>query len=144
MKTKSDHIFHLPIWWFILPSYLTLWSIGFSLYNFFDGNGMMQAFGIDTGGASDFIMLNSAGRYVALAIAMILGIWIFRTFSSLLLALLGRLSMDVLDLIAGLQTGVIIDVMGVVQSFLMFLIPNLVSIYFLIKFRNKRDVLASD
>ena len=105
---------------------------------------MMQAFGIDTGGASDFIMLNSAGRYVALAITMILGIWIFRTFSSLLLALLTRLSMDVLDLIAGLQTGVIIDVMGVVQSFLMFLIPNLVSIYFLIKFRNKRDVLASD
>ena len=144
MKTNSDHIFHLPTWWFILPSYLTLWSIGFSLYNFFDGNGMMQAFGIDTGGASDFIMLNSAGRYVALAIGMILGIWIFRTFSSLLLTLLVRLSMDVLDLIAGLQTGVIIDSMGVVQSFLMFLIPNLVSIYFLIKFRNKRDVLASD
>jgi len=96
---------------------------------------MMRAFGIDTGGASDFIMLNSAGRYVALAAAMVIGIWIFRSFSSILTALLARLIMDGLDLFAGLQTGVILDFMGVVQSFLMFFLPNLILIWFLIKYK---------
>ena len=109
----------------------------FSIYNFVDGNGMMTAFGIDTGGASDFIMLNSAGRYIALGVAMIVGIWVFRTFSSIMTALLARLGMDILDLIAGLQTGIITDFSGVTQSFLMFLLPNLLSIWLLIRFRNK-------
>ena len=80
-------------------------------------------------------MLNSAGRYVALA--MLLGIWVFRTFSSILTALLARLGMDILDLIVGTQTNVIVDIMGVFQSFMMFLIPNLISIYFLIKYKNE-------
>ena len=120
-----------------MPAYLTLWTIGFSLYNLVDGNGMMQAFGIDTGGASDFIMLNSAGRFMALGVAMILGIWVFRTFSSILTVLAARLSMDILDLFAGIQTGIIADATGIVQSFLMFLLPNIISIWFLIRFRNE-------
>lgn len=71
--TRTDDPIHLPKWWFIIPVYLTLWTTSFSLYNLIDGNGMMKTFGIDTGRASDFIMLNSAGRYVALAVAMIIG-----------------------------------------------------------------------
>ncbi len=135
MQTKSDSVFSLPTWWYLLPAYLTLWTVSFSLYSFFDGHGMMEAFGIETGGASDFIMLNSAGRYIALAVALTTGIWIFRTFSSILTALLTRLSMDTLDLIAGLQTGIITDATGVLQSFVMFLLPNLISIWFLFRYR---------
>ncbi len=85
---------------------------------------MMAAFEVDTGGASDFIMMNSAARYIAIAIAMILGIWIFRTLASIVTALCTRLAMDLLDLLAGLQTGLIADWTGVSQSMALFLIPN--------------------
>ena len=114
----------LPLWWYIAPAYLTLWTICFSLWNLFDGNGMMAAFGVDTGGASDFIMLNSAARYVAVAVAMILGVWVFRSFASILTALCTRFVMDLLDLVAGLQTDLIIDWIGVAQSMALFLVPN--------------------
>jgi hypothetical protein len=82
-------------------------------------------------------MLNSAGRYIALGVAMVLGIWIFRSYSSILTVLIARLSMDVLDLVAGLQAGIITDATGVIQSFLMFLLPNLISIWFLIRIKNR-------
>lgn len=137
MKSRIEPSFNIPNWWFILPAYLTLWSLGFSLYNFIDGNGMMEAFGIDTGGASDFIMLNSAGRYIAIAIAMLVGIWVFRTYHSILTALIARLSMDVLDLVAGLQTGTVQGASGGFQSFMMFLLPSIISIYFLVRFRRR-------
>ena len=80
-------------------------------------------------------MLNSAGCYIAIAVAMVVGIWMLRSFNSILTALLARLGMDILDLVVGLQTGIIIDVTGIVQSFLMFLLPNLISIWFLFRFR---------
>jgi len=137
MKTKAEKTITIPTWWFIIPAYLTLWSLVFSTYNYVDGNGMMEAFGINTGGASDFIMLNSAGRYIALALAMVLGIWVFRTYHSILTALYTRLTMDGLDLVVGLQTGIITDGSGVVQSFLMFLAPNLISIYLIIRWYRK-------
>ncbi|WP_462252497.1 hypothetical protein [Ekhidna sp.] len=127
----------LKWWWYILPAYLTLWSIGFSLWNLFDGEGMMVAFGIDTGGASDFIMLNSASRYVAIGVGMIIGIWIFRTYSSILTVLIIRFVMDVLDLYSGLQADIIQDISGVVQSLLMFLIPNLLAIISLFRLNKK-------
>lgn len=122
----------LPIWWYLAPAYLTLWTIGFGLWNFIDGNGMMAAFGVDTGGASDFIMLNSAARYLAIAVCMVLGIWVFRTYAAILTALATRLSMDVLDLVAGLQTGLIAGAGGVARSFGMFLLPNLFAIVTLV------------
>ena len=139
MIISSNHSFKVPGWYWIFPAYLTLWTLLFSIYNFVDGNGMMEAFGIDTGGASDFIMLNSAGRYIALAVAMLVGIWLIRSFGSILTALLARLSMDILDLWAGLSTGVIQDSMGVIQSFLMFLLPNLIAIGLLIRYKNKHS-----
>ena len=123
----------LKWWWYILPTYLTLWSVGFSLWSLVDGPGMMESFGIETGGASQFIMLNSAARYVSIAIGMILGIWIFRTFHSILLALLIRLSMDILDLYAGIQAEIITNFSGVLQSMFMFLIPGILSILLLLK-----------
>lgn len=125
-------------WWYIAPAYLTVWSVAFSLWNLLDGPGMMEAFGINTGGASEFIMLNSAARYVAIAVGMVLGIWIFRTYHSILLALLIRLVMDVLDLVAGLSSGIITDATGVVQSLLMFILPNLFAVYTLQRFREKQ------
>ena len=137
METRSGHSFSIPKWWFILPAYLTIWTLVFSIYNLVDGNGMMEAFNIDTGGASDFIMLNSAGRYAAVATAMLIGIWILRTFSAMLTALLARLVMDILDLYAGIQAGVITEATGILQSFLMFLLPGLISIWFLFRFRSK-------
>ncbi len=130
----------LKWWWYILPAYLTLWSVGFSLWNLFDGAGMMVAFGIDTGGASDFIMLNSASRYVAIAVGMVVGIWIFKTYSSILTVLIIRFVMDVLDLYAGLQADIIQDISGVVQSLLMFLIPNLLAIISLNRLNKKLTV----
>jgi len=123
----------LKWWWYILPAYLTLWTIAFSLWNLMDGNGMMEAFGVDTGGASPFIMLNSAGRYVSIAVAMVLGIWVFSTFHSILLALLVRLTMDVLDLGIGLQTGLVEGASGVIQSLLMFIVPNIISLFLLFR-----------
>ena len=94
---------------------------------------MMQQFGIDTGGASDFIMLNSAGRYLAIAIGLVMGVWVFRSYYSILTALIIRLFMDVMDLVIGIQTDVIQDVTGVVQSFLMFLLPGAIGIGLLVK-----------
>lgn len=137
MQIKAENAFSVPRWWYILPAYLTLWTLAFSIYSLIDGQSMMEAFGIDTGGASEFILLNSGGRYFALAVAMILGIWVFRTFSSTIVTLLARLSMDLLDLWAGLQAGVIADASGVIQSFLMFLLPNLISLWFLVRFKNR-------
>ena len=122
-------------WWYIAPAYLTVWSVAFSLWNLVDAQGMMEAFKVDTGGASEFIMLNSAARYVAIAVAMVVGIWVFRTYHSILLALLVRLVMDVLDLVAGLSSGIITDATGVIQSLLMFILPNLFAIYTLRRFK---------
>ena len=122
-------------WWYIAPAYLTVWSVAFSLWNLVDAQGMMEAFKVDTGGASEFIMLNSAARYVAIAVAMVVGIWVFRTYHSILLALLVRLVMDVLDLVAGHSSGIITDATGVIQSLLMFIVPNLFAIFTLRRFK---------
>ena len=131
----------LPIWCYIAPAYLTLWTICFSFWNFIDGNGMMTAFGVDTGGESDFIMLNSAARYIAIGVAMILGIWVFRTFASILTALAARLVMDLLDLVAGLQTDLITSGLGVAQPFGMFVGPNLFAIATLIILTRRMSLL---
>jgi|GEM_PF-1545263 len=129
-------------WWYIAPAYLTLWTVIFSIWSFLDGEAMMENFGMDTGGASSFIMLNSAARYIAISVGMILGIWVFKTYHSILLALLIRLTMDVFDLIAGLQSGVFEDVMGIIQSLIMFIIPNVFAIITLSKYKpNNRSAI---
>ena len=133
----------LKWWWYIAPAYLTLWTVAFSLWSLIDGNGMMAAFGVDTGGASDFIMFNSGARYVAIAVAMVLGIWVFGTFASILTVLVTRLTMDVLDLVAGLQTGLITDATGVAQSLAMFLLPGAFAIISLIVLHRRSGLTPS-
>ena len=125
----------LKWWWYIAPAYLTGWTTIFSLWNLIDGSGMMKVFGVDIGEPTPFIMLNSASRYVAIALGMILGIWVFRTFHSILTVLLIRLMMDLLDLYSGLVTGLIDSPVGIVQSCIMFILPNLFAILTLLKFR---------
>ena len=139
MAIKNKTI-KVPKWWYILPSYLTFWTVAFSLYNIIDGNGMMETFKIDTGGASEFIMLNSAGRYMALGVAMILGVWVFRTYHAILTVLIARLTMDLVDLAAGLQTGIIEDLSGILQSFFMFILPNLLTLFLLVRFQKRHLV----
>ena len=123
----------LKWWWYIMPAYLTVWTLIFSFWNLLDGEGMMESFGIDTGGASQFIMLNSASRYLAIAVGMVVGIWFYRTYHSIMLALIVRLSMDLLDLYSGIEAEIILDILGVLQSLFMFIIPNLLTMLLLIK-----------
>lgn len=137
MMIQKESTVNVPRWWFILPAYLTLWSVTFSFWNLADGDGMMRAFGIDTGGTSEFVMLNSASRYVAIALGMVVGIWGFKTVHSILTVLIIRLVMDILDLYSGIDTEVIAGLSGVFQSLLMFLIPNLISIILLIRFSSR-------
>lgn len=132
----------LKWWWYILPAYLTIWSIGFSLWNIFDGYGMMAAFGIDSNGTSSFIMLNSAARYVAIALNMIVGIWIFSTYHSILTALLTRLTMDLLDLYAGYEAGILEGITAVIQPFIMFIGPGIISILLLIRYKNSYEDIS--
>ncbi|AFY39195.1 hypothetical protein Lepto7376_2945 [[Leptolyngbya] sp. PCC 7376] len=123
----------LKWWWYIAPAYLTAWSVIFSAWNLIDGTGMMAAFQVDIGEPSTFIMLNSAARYVAIAVGMVLGIWIFRTFHSILTVLLIRLVMDALDLYSGLVSGLIDNPTGIMQSCIMFIFPNLFALWTLIQ-----------
>ena len=129
---NTNHKLKLKWWWYITPTYLTLWTLVFSIWNLVDGVGMFQAFKVDIGSPAEFIMINSAARYFAIGIGMALGIFVFRTFSSILTALAVRFTMDILDLYAGLKTGLILDASGVIQSFLMFLLPCLLAIFLLI------------
>ena len=102
----------------------------------------MAAFQVDIGEPATFIMLNSAARYVAIAVGMVFGIWIFRTFHSILTVLLVRLVMDALDLYSGLVSGLIDNQTGVMQSCIMFIFPNIFAIWTLIqltKYRRKAE-----
>lgn len=122
-------------WWYLLPAYLTLWSVGFGLWNFVDGQGMFKQFGIDftvNSPVKSFILKNSAARYLGIALALIIGVWLVRTPTAALTALAARLLMDILDWVAGLQTGILDKPLtGSLQSFLMFVGPGLVSIILL-------------
>ena len=122
-------------WWYLIPAYLTLWSIGFGIWNFVDGQGMFKQFQIDfqqTSAANEFVIKNSAARYLGIALALVIGIWLLSTPEAAFTALAARLLMDVLDWVAGLQTGILEKpVTGSIQSFLMFVGPNLLTIVLL-------------
>ncbi len=122
-------------WWYLLPGYLTIWSIIFGSWNFINGQAMFKAFKIEfdvSSIADSFIVKNSAARYIGIAAAMIVGIWLIGTPETIFTALVARLVMDIFDLIAGLQTGLLENkVTGSIQSFLMFILPNLIAIAFI-------------
>ena len=123
-------------YWYLIPAYLTLWSIGFGLWNFVDGPGMFKQFNLGfepRNHVGQFILKNSAARYLGIAIALLIGIWLLRSPEAALTALIARLLMDVLDLVAGLQTGTLENpTTGTIQSFLMFLGPNILTIILLL------------
>lgn len=122
----------LPWWWYILPAYLTVWSFVFATWNFFDGAAMFKAFKIDfsiTSTADAFIIKNSAARYLGITAALIVGVFLFRTPEAIVTALVARFVMDVFDLVAGLQTGLLEKpVTGIMQSVAMFLAPNAIAL----------------
>ena len=133
----------LPRWWYVAPAYLTVWSLVFSIWNLIDPEGLFDAFDIDTNDASEFVLLNSAARYVAVAVGMVVGIWIFRTFETILTALIVRLSMDLLDLYSGLRVDIIDDAAGVAQAFALFLIPDSFAIATLLWHRTRQTRIAA-
>ena len=54
-------------------------------------------------------------------------------------ALIIRLTMDILDLYAGLTSGLIDHPIGVIQSMLMFILPNLFAIASLIQLKKTME-----
>lgn len=119
-------------WWYLFPAYLTIWSVVFGSWNFINGQAMFKAFKINfevNSVADNFVVKNSAARYLGIAAAMIVGIWLIGTPEAIFTALIARLVMDILDLVAGLQTGLLENrVTGSIQSFIMFLLPNLIAL----------------
>ncbi|MGX9355058.1 hypothetical protein ACS3SW_07825 [Roseobacteraceae bacterium S113] len=70
------------------------------------------------------ITLTSAARYLAIGVAMIPDIWVLGSKASIITPLAAWLVMDMLDLVAGLQIGLIAGPGGIARSFAMFLGPN--------------------
>ncbi len=137
MQAKNDKGFKIPFWVLIYPALLTVWSIVFSIWFVIDGAGAFETFGIPTV-AEPFILQTSASRYLGIAVGMILGIWVFRTPKSILTALLARLMMDIFDTVAGFRTGMLSpDLVGFLQPFIMFLGPNLFTIFYIWRLDNK-------
>ncbi|MEM7141330.1 MAG: hypothetical protein AAF548_09890 [Actinomycetota bacterium] len=57
-------------WWYLLPGYLTLWSLANGAWSFLDGAGQFDAFGIDITVVTDgdeFVLANSGARYLGIA-----------------------------------------------------------------------------
>ena len=96
---------------------------------------MFKQFQIDfqqTSAADEFVIKNSAARYLGIALALVIGIWLLSTPEAAFTALAARLLMDVLDWVAGVQSGILEKpVTGSIQSFLMFVGPNLLTIVLL-------------
>ncbi|MEM7342066.1 MAG: hypothetical protein AAF467_25725 [Actinomycetota bacterium] len=122
-------------WWYVLPGYLTIWSLVNGTWTFLDGEGIFSAFGIDVTVATsgdEFVLANSGARYLGVAAALVVGVFVVDSAAAALAALCARLVMDVGDVIAGLSTEQFDNVaLGLGQSAVLFLIPGLVSIVWL-------------
>ena len=124
MQLNGEQRFKLPIWWFIYPTLLAIWSTVFGAWPLFDGDAAFAAFGLDVS-ADTFIYQLYGARYLSIAFALWLGLWIFRTPAAILTAWLARIVTDAIDLIAGLSSGAISGA-GAFQSVIMFLGPELI------------------
>ena len=122
-------------WWYLLPGYLTLWSLVNGTWTFLDGEGIFDAFGIDitvVTSADEFVLANSGARYLGVAAALLVGVFLLDSAAAALAGLLARLVMDVGDVVAGLRTEQFDNIaLGLVQSAVLFLIPTTVSIIWL-------------
>ncbi|MEM9564588.1 MAG: hypothetical protein AAGA93_18350 [Actinomycetota bacterium] len=123
-------------WWYLLPGYLTVWSLVMGGWNFVDGEGMFARFGIDLSIATDadrFGLKSSAARYLGIGAALVVGVFLVDAVAAAATALLARLVMDVLDLVAGVQTRQFESLAtGVAQSTVMFIGPGLASLVWLL------------
>lgn len=124
-------------WWFVLPGYLALWSLTNGIWTFVDGQGLFDAFGIDTTvvtAVDEFVLANSGARYLGIAAALIVGIFVIDSVAAAVTALAARLVMDVGDVVAGIRTDQFDDIaVGLAQSAAMFLVPSIVSIVWLLR-----------
>ena len=123
-------------WWYLLPGYLTIWSLVMGTWNFIDGAGMFARFGIDLSIETDadrFALMNSAARYLGIAAALVIGVFLVDAVAAAATALLARLTMDVLDLVAGIRARQFDNLAtGVAQSTAMFLAPGLGAVVWLL------------
>lgn len=123
-------------WWYLLPGYLTLWSLTMGAWNFVDGEGMFARFGIDLSiehDADRFGLKSSAARYLGIAAALVVGVFLVDAVAAAATALIARLTMDVLDLVGGLQTRQFDNVpVGIAQSVTMFIAPGVISLVWLL------------
>ena len=104
-------------------------------WTFVDGEGLFEAFGIEVSVATqgdEFVLANSGARYLGIAAALIVGIFVVNSAAAALTALTARLVMDVGDVVAGIRTDQFDNVgVGVAQSAAMFLAPSVISIVWL-------------
>ncbi|MEM9713793.1 MAG: hypothetical protein AAGA17_16355 [Actinomycetota bacterium] len=122
-------------WWYLLPGYLTVWSLVNGTWTFVDGEGLFDAFGIDitvvTSG-DDFVLANSGARYLGVAVALLVGVFVVDSAAAAFAALSARLVMDVGDVVAGIRTDQFENVvLGLAQSTVLFFVPTVVSLVWL-------------
>lgn len=131
----ANHPIRARRWWYLLPGYLTIWSLVNGTWTFFDGEGLFDAFGIDitvmtTG--DEFVLVNSGARYLGVAAALVVGVFIFDSAAAALTALTARLVMDVGDVIGGITTDQFDNIpVGLAQSTILFFAPTITSIVWL-------------
>ncbi|MEM9517503.1 MAG: hypothetical protein AAGA42_21830 [Actinomycetota bacterium] len=124
-------------WWYVLPGYLTLWSVTNGVWTFVDGEGLFDTFGIDitvvtTG--DEFVLANSGARYLGIATALVIGVFLVNSAAAAFTALSARLVMDLGDVVAGIRSDQFDNVaLGIVQSAVMFIGPCLISIAWLVR-----------
>ncbi|MEM6929532.1 MAG: hypothetical protein AAF602_21510 [Myxococcota bacterium] len=111
-----------PWWLLVYPILVALWSTAFSIWSAVDATAMYAAFGLDVS-CDSFAMGNSVARYAGIAVALWLAILVVRTPEALLVAMVARHVMDLGDVVAGLQVG-LMGPLDLWQPFLMFLGPE--------------------
>ncbi|MEN0065780.1 MAG: hypothetical protein AAGA48_26815 [Myxococcota bacterium] len=120
---KSDS---LPWWLLAYPVIVALWSTAFTIWSAVDASAMYDAFGLDVS-CDPFAMGNSVARYAGIAAALWLAILVVRTPEALLVAMVARHVMDLGDVVAGLQVG-LMGPFDLWQPFVMFLGPEWLTI----------------
>ncbi|MEM9033656.1 MAG: hypothetical protein AAGA99_01245 [Actinomycetota bacterium] len=124
-------------WWYVLPGYLTVWSLVNGTWTFVDGAGLFDAFGIDITVVTDgdeFVLANSGARYLGIAVALAVGVFVLDSVAAAFVALAARFTMDVGDVIAGIRTDQFDSIpLGLAQSAVLFFIPTIVSVWWLLR-----------
>lgn len=131
-------------WWYLLPGYLTIWSLVNGTWTFIDGQGLFTAFGIDItvdGAGDEFVLANSGARYLGIGAALVIGVFIIDSVAAATTALTARLTMDLLDIAAGIRTDQFDNIaVGLAQSAVLFIIPSFASLAWLWRANGTADL----